>query len=186
MTNQNSPYNLPNAITVVRILMVPVFVWLTLKFGIGQLSSWWGVLVFVFAISTDGVDGAIARRKGLITNLGKILDPIADKALTGAGFILLGFFGMLPWWAVVLVLLREWGITVWRLVIASQVVVPANFGGKLKTVLQSIAIPLMLSPLVGAFEWIYIFAMALTWLTVVITVVTGVQYLLAIYGGKRG
>jgi len=185
MTKQNSPYNLPNAITVVRILLVPVFVWLTLKFGVGQLTSWWGVLVFVLAISTDGVDGAIARRKGLITNLGKILDPIADKALTGAGFILLGYYGMLPWWAVALVLLREWGITVWRLSIARKLVVPANSGGKLKTVLQSIAIPLMLSPLASSFEWISVAATLLTWVTVVITVVTGVQYLVAIYGGNR-
>jgi len=184
MSSQNSPYNLPNAITVARILLVPVFVWLTLKFGLGHLSSWWGVGVFVLAISTDGVDGAIARRKGLITNLGKILDPIADKALTGAGFILLGYYGMLPWWAVALVLLREWGITVWRLVIASQRVVAANFGGKLKTVLQSIAIPLMLSPLVFLVPAIGLLGEILTWLTVVFTVVTGVQYLWASYGKR--
>jgi len=82
MTQQNSPYNLPNAITVARILLVPLYIWLSLHYGISGPMAWWAILVFVLAIATDGVDGAIARRRGLITNLGKILDPIADKALT--------------------------------------------------------------------------------------------------------
>ena len=185
MSEQNSPYNLPNAITVTRILLVPLFVWLTLHFGLSDLTAWWGIGVFVLAISTDGVDGAIARRRGLVTNLGKILDPIADKALTGAGFILLGIYGMLPVWAIVLVLLREWGITVWRLVLARNVVIAANRGGKIKTILQAVVIPLMLSPLAQMWYWLAATAQVLCWITVLVTVGTGVQYLWAARGLKR-
>lgn len=180
-----SPWNLPNAITVARILLVPLFIWLELHFGLGTVQAWWGVLVFVIAISTDGIDGAIARRRGLITNLGKLLDPIADKALTGAGFVLLGYFAFVPWWAVVLILVREIGLTVFRLVVANRVVIAANSGGKLKTVLQSVVIPLMLSPLMLLGTWMQVFAQVLFWLTALITLATGVQYVVAAARGRR-
>ncbi|MEY2915389.1 MAG: hypothetical protein RLZ69_362 [Actinomycetota bacterium] len=174
-----SPWNLPNAITVARIFLVPLFIWSELNFGLGGLTAWWGILIFVVASATDGIDGAIARRRGLITNLGKILDPIADKALTGAGFMLLAYFGFVPWWAVVLILIREIGLTVYRLVVVNRVVIAANSGGKIKTILQSIVIPLMLSPVLQWSAWIQIFAQLLFWVTAVITVYTGVQYVVA-------
>lgn len=179
MTQQNSPYNLPNAITVARILLVPLYIWLSLHYGISGAMAWWAILVFVLAIATDGVDGAIARRRGLITNLGKILDPIADKALTGAGFILMAHFGLVSGWIVALLLLREWGITAWRLTIARKRVVAASGGGKIKTILQAIVIPLMLSPLAASFNWIELSAQVLFWITVAVTLITGVQYLVA-------
>jgi CDP-diacylglycerol---glycerol-3-phosphate 3-phosphatidyltransferase len=169
-----SPWNLPNAITAARILLVPLFIWLELKYPVSSLAGWWGVLVFVLASATDGIDGAIARRRGLITNLGKILDPIADKALTGAGFILLSWFGLVPWWATILVLIREWGITVFRLVVVNRVVIAASAGGKLKTILQSVIIPLMLAPV--SFTWLAVPEAILLWLTVALTVLTGYQY----------
>jgi len=176
---QPSPWNLPNAITVARIALVPLFVWLVLHFGLGGAPAWWAVAVFVVAIATDGIDGAIARRRGLITNLGKILDPIADKALTGAGFILLAYYAFVPWWAVALILAREIGLTGYRLLVASRVVIAANRGGKLKTVLQAIVIPLMLSPAMQWGTWVQIFAQILFWITAVITLVTGAQYLVS-------
>jgi CDP-diacylglycerol--glycerol-3-phosphate 3-phosphatidyltransferase len=177
-----SPYNLPNAITVARILLVPLFVWLELHFPLGGLSAWWGVLVFVLAISTDGVDGAIARRRGLVTNLGKILDPIADKALTGAGFLLLSWFGMVPWWVTALVLLREIGITVYRLIVVRRRVIAASSGGKIKTTLQAVAIPLLLAPL----DMFWQIKAALLWVAVIVTLYTGLQYVWAEVKLNRG
>lgn len=171
-----SPWNLPNAITAARILLVPLFIWLELKYPPASVAGWWGVLVFVLASATDGIDGAIARRRGLITNLGKILDPIADKALTGAGFILLSWFDLVPWWATILVLVREWGITVFRLVVVNRVVIAASAGGKLKTIMQSVIIPLMLAPVSFSWGWLAVPEAILLWLTVALTVVTGYQY----------
>lgn len=177
--NHPSPINLPNAITVARIALVPIFVWLALTFPVSSLSGWWAVAVFVLASATDGIDGAIARSRGLITNLGKILDPIADKALTGAGFILLSWFGLVPWWATALVLLREWGITIYRLIVVNRVVIAASAGGKLKTILQSIIIPLMLAPISFAWTWLTPINEVLLWVTIGITVYTGFQYIVA-------
>ena len=175
-----SPWNLPNAITVARILLVPVFIWLALKYQHKEsLNSWWAILVFVIAISTDGLDGAIARRRGLVTNLGKILDPIADKALTGAGLILLSFLGLVPWLATILILVRELGITVYRLIVVKKRVVAASGGGKLKTTLQGIVIPLILSPLDHYWPTLVSVELVLLWITVAITVLTGLQYIFA-------
>ena len=175
-----SPWNLPNAITIARILLVPVFVWLALKYqNKDSLHAWWAVLVFVLAISTDGLDGAIARKRGLVTNLGKILDPIADKALTGAGLILLSMLGLVPWVATVLILVRELGITVYRLIVVKKRVVAASGGGKLKTTLQGIVIPLTLSPLDHYWPTLIAVEQILLWVTVAITVFTGLQYVFA-------
>jgi len=177
-----SPYNLPNAITVARILLVPLFIWLELRFPLGGLSAWWGVLVFVLAISTDGVDGAVARRRGLVTNLGKILDPIADKALTGAGFLLLSWFGMVPWWVTALVLVREIGITVYRLIVVRKRVIAASSGGKIKTTLQAVVIPLLLAPL----DVFWQLKAVLLWAAVLVTLYTGLQYVWAEVKLNRG
>jgi CDP-diacylglycerol--glycerol-3-phosphate 3-phosphatidyltransferase len=175
-----SPWNLPNAITIARILLVPVFVWLALKYqNKDSLHAWWAVLVFVLAISTDGLDGAIARKRGLVTNLGKILDPIADKALTGAGLILLSMLGLVPWVATVVILVRELGITVYRLIVVKKRVVAASGGGKLKTTLQGIVIPLILSPLDHYWPTLTAVEQILLWVTVAITVFTGLQYVFA-------
>ena len=181
-----SPYNLPNAITVVRILLVPLFIWLELRFPLTSLSGWWGVSVFVLAISTDGVDGAIARRRGLVTNLGKILDPIADKALTGSGFILLSWFGLLPWWATALILVRELGITAYRLIVVRKRVIAASSGGKIKTVLQAVIIPLMLSPISFAWAGLHVAEAILLWTTIGVTLYTGLQYVWAELSLNRG
>lgn len=174
---QASPWNVPNALTVLRILMVPLFGWLLLAHG-GEDAAWrwWATLVFVVAIATDWVDGFLARRDGLITDFGKLMDPIADKALTGTALVGLSLVGALPWWITVVILVREVGITLMRFVVIRYGVMPAGEGGKLKTVLQAVALGLLVAPLGGIVFWIACAVMAAA---VIVTVVTGVDYVLA-------
>ncbi|WP_068430041.1 CDP-diacylglycerol--glycerol-3-phosphate 3-phosphatidyltransferase [Piscicoccus intestinalis] len=171
-----SNWNIANALTVARIVMVPVFGWLLLHGG-GQAPAWrwWALLVFVVAMATDRLDGELARSRGLITDFGKLADPIADKALTGMAFIGLSLIGQLWWWVTVLVLVREIGITVLRFVVIRYGVMPASRGGKLKTVLQAVALSMLLAPIGGVWLWLSGAVMAAA---VVVTVVTGVDYVL--------
>lgn len=171
-----SNWNIANALTVARIVMVPVFGWLLLHGG-GQAPAWrwWALLVFVVAMATDRLDGELARSRGLITDFGKLADPIADKALTGMAFIGLSLIGQLWWWVTVLVLVREIGITVLRFVVIRYGVMPASGGGKLKTVLQAVALSMLLAPIGGVWLWLSGAVMAAA---VVVTVVTGVDYVL--------
>ncbi len=136
--------NVANALTVVRIFLVPVFVLCLLAGG-----TWWrlaALVVFVVASVTDLLDGLLARSRGLVTNFGKIADPIADKALTGAALISLSALGELPGWVTALILFREVGVTVLRFVVIRRGVIAASQGGKLKTLLQMAAICLYLLP----------------------------------------
>ena len=143
-----SNWNVPNALTTLRIVMVPFFAWALLLDG-GNSVTWRFVAfgIFLAAMITDKVDGDIARRHNLITNFGKIADPIADKALTGMAFVGLSLVGELWWWVTVLVLLREWSVTILRLSIMKHVVLAANRSGKVKTVLQTIALCGFILPL---------------------------------------
>ncbi|HET8767642.1 CDP-diacylglycerol--glycerol-3-phosphate 3-phosphatidyltransferase [Phycicoccus sp. M110.8] len=173
-----SPWNLPNALTVARILLVPVFGWLLLARGGDDTAlRWWATAVFVLATATDRVDGDLARRRGLITNFGKIADPIADKTLMGMAFVGLSVLGELPWWLTVLVLVREWGVTVLRFWVIRHGVMPAGRGGKVKTTLQFLGLLLFTLPLwsfPGADAWV-LAARIVIGLAVVVTVVTGVD-----------
>ncbi len=136
-----SNVNVPNALTTLRILMVPVFGWALLHDG-GDSITWRFVafLIFVGAMITDKIDGDIARKHNLVTNFGKIADPIADKAITGMAFIGLSIVGEIWWWVTIVVLLREWSVTLLRLSVLNQVVIAASSSGKLKTTLQAIAL----------------------------------------------
>lgn len=139
--NEPSPWNLPNALTVLRILGVPVFGWLLLTQGgedIGFRIAAWGA--FTLLMITDKVDGDLARKHGLVTSFGKVADPIADKMLTGMAFVGLSIIGGLWWWVTVVILVREWGITLMRFLVIRYGVMPAGKGGKVKTMLQSLAI----------------------------------------------
>ncbi|MBF4463569.1 MULTISPECIES: CDP-diacylglycerol--glycerol-3-phosphate 3-phosphatidyltransferase [unclassified Rathayibacter] len=172
-------WNLPNAITVVRILLAPLFFWLLLADGgaDGGLRIA-AALLFIAAIATDGIDGHIARSRGLVTDLGKLLDPIADKVLTGAALVGLSILGELPWWVTIVILVREVGITVFRMAVLSDRVIPASRGGKLKTIVQSIAISLALLPLWAVLgEWVHWVNGITMSAALVLTVVTGVDYL---------
>nr|WP_238695496.1 CDP-diacylglycerol--glycerol-3-phosphate 3-phosphatidyltransferase [Ornithinimicrobium flavum] len=173
-TPQASPWNLPNALTVLRILLVPLFGWLLLTEG-GQDTSmrWWALLVFLVAILTDWVDGHLARRQGLITAFGKLMDPIADKALIGTALVGLSLIDLLPWWVTVVILVREVGITLMRFVVIRRGVIPASKGGKLKTVLQAVGLSLVMAPLVG---WLGDLGLWVMYAAVLVTVLTGVDY----------
>lgn len=152
---QPSPWNVPNALTVLRVVAVPFFVYFLLADG-GQLGAdrIIAAVIFLAAIITDQIDGAWARKYNLITDFGKIADPIADKLLIGAALICLSILGELWWWVTALILLREIGITVWRITIVKNKVVPASRGGKIKTVLQTVALLLYLSrSLFGGVRW---------------------------------
>lgn len=178
-SERSANWNLPNAITGVRILAAPIFFWMLLADGgdDGWLR-WAAALLFILAIATDGIDGHIARSRGLVTDLGKILDPIADKLLTSGALVCLSILGELPWWVTIIIVVREVGITVWRFVeLGRGNVVPASSGGKLKTLVQSVAISLFLLPLdtvVGSWIiWVNWIAMGLA---VVLTVWSGLLY----------
>jgi CDP-diacylglycerol---glycerol-3-phosphate 3-phosphatidyltransferase len=146
-------WNLPNVLTGARILLVPVLGFALLHDG-GDSVLWRCVATVVFAAAmlTDKVDGDIARSRGLVTNFGKIADPIADKAMTGMALVGLSIVGDVWWWVTVLVLVREWSVTLLRLSILSRVVVAAARSGKVKTVLQAVALTGLCLPLrqVGA------------------------------------
>ena len=135
-------------LTGLRIVMVPFFGWALLHDG-GDSVLWRTVafVLFVGAMITDKIDGDIARARNLVTNFGKIADPIADKAITGMAFIGLSIVGDIWWWVTVVVLLREWSVTLLRLSILKQVVVAAAQSGKIKTVLQAIALSTLCLPL---------------------------------------
>jgi CDP-diacylglycerol--glycerol-3-phosphate 3-phosphatidyltransferase len=172
-------WNLPNIITVVRILLAPVFFWMLLADD-GQDGGlrYAAAALFIVAIATDGIDGHLARAWNQVTDLGKILDPIADKVLTGAALVGLSILGELPWWVTGLILLREVGITVYRFAVLSDRVIPASRGGKLKTLMQAIAISLALVPFwtfLG--DWVHWLNGVTMTVAVVLTVVTGIEYL---------
>jgi len=177
-------FNLPNVITVVRIILAPVFFWLLLADGGDDgVMRWIATAIFIIAIATDGVDGAIARRRGLVTDLGKILDPIADKLLTSGALVCLSILGELWWWVTIVIVVREVGITVWRMVELSRGnVVPAGSGGKLKTVAQAVAISFALAPLWTIFgDWIFWLNWVLMGIALVLTVWSGLSYLWEAY-----
>lgn len=169
-----SPWNVPNALTVLRILMVPLYGWLLLTDGGADPTlRWWACGVFAVAMFTDRLDGEIARARGLVTDFGKLADPIADKALTGMGFVGLSLIGELWWWVTAVVLVREIGITVLRFVVIRYGVMPASRGGKLKTTLQALSLGLLSAPLAAPWIWA---GWALMAAAVVVTVVSGLDY----------
>jgi CDP-diacylglycerol---glycerol-3-phosphate 3-phosphatidyltransferase len=178
-SGRSANWNLPNAITVVRIILAPVFFWMLLAdAGQDTWLRWAAAVLFIVAISTDSLDGHIARSRGLITDLGKILDPIADKLLTSGALVCLSILGELPWWVTAIIIVREVGITIWRLVeLRRGNVVPASSGGKLKTVVQSVAISFALMPLWTVFgEWIHWVNGALMTAAVLLTLWSGLLY----------
>ena len=176
-----SNWNLPNLITVARIFLAPVFIWMMfVDNGAHDAVRWAAAVLFIIAIATDGIDGMIARRHNLVTDLGKILDPIADKILTGGALVCLSILGELPWWVTIVILVREVGITVFRFVMLRDRVIPASRGGKLKTVSQSVSISLALLPFWLVFgEWVHWLNTATMTITLVLTVVSGIDYLVS-------
>lgn len=190
---QPSNVNVPNALTLLRIAGVPLYGWLLLTQG-GESESFrvWAWVAFFLLMVTDKIDGDLARKHNLVTNFGKLADPIADKALTGMAFVGLAiiFDNPLFWTITAIVLLREWGITVMRFVVKKYGVMPAGRGGKLKTMLQAIALGGYTLP----FElWDNTISDIMLWVThvtmaaaVIITVGTGVDYVRQAITMRRG
>jgi CDP-diacylglycerol--glycerol-3-phosphate 3-phosphatidyltransferase len=165
---------------LLRVLLVPLFAWLLLAYPDDPARRWLATAVFAIALATDFIDGRIARRYNLITDFGKLWDPIADKAITGMAFVGLSLLGELWWWVTIVILVREWGITALRFVIIKYGVMAANRGGKAKTMLQTVALLVWLAPLPGfaVFHWLAVILMGLA---LVLTVVTGLDYVRAAF-----
>jgi len=190
-------WNIANIVTMLRIALVPVFAWLhVMDSTASQVAA---AAVFVIAALTDRVDGYLARSRGLVTDFGKIADPIADKALTMTALVLLSIDGTVPWWVTIVIIVRELGVTLLRFVMVRRgAVMPASSGGKVKTVLQLVFIAMMLVPwaafLPASLAWAVDLAARLVMVAaVIVTLVTGVDYTLRAWriahtapGGTRG
>lgn len=176
--------NVPNALTVLRLALVPVFGWLVVVSDLTHPD--WRIaagLTFLFASFTDFVDGWLARARNLVTSFGKVADPIADKALTGTALVLLSAHHAVPWWVTVLILVREVGVTLLRFWVIRHGVIAASRGGKAKTALQVLAIAWYLwpwpAPIAALGPWIMAAA-------VVVTVATGADYVARAVALRRG
>ncbi|MFJ8435721.1 CDP-diacylglycerol--glycerol-3-phosphate 3-phosphatidyltransferase [Kitasatospora sp. NPDC094019] len=167
-------WNIANVLTMVRLLLVPVFVSLLFAEG-GHDPKWRSVAWATFAVAmiTDLFDGELARRKGLVTDFGKIADPIADKAIMGAALIGLSVLGDLPWWVTAVILARELGITLMRFWVIRFGVIPASRGGKIKTLTQGIAVGMYVLVLTG---WLATGRALLMGVAVLLTVGTALDY----------
>ncbi|MGW1403266.1 CDP-diacylglycerol--glycerol-3-phosphate 3-phosphatidyltransferase [Streptomyces sp. NPDC002405] len=172
--NQASVWNVANLLTMLRLLLVPCFVALMLAEG-GYDPAWRSLAWAAFAIAmiTDLFDGHLARTYNLVTDFGKIADPIADKAIMGAALICLSGLGDLPWWVTGVILGRELGITLLRFLVIRYGVIPASRGGKLKTLTQGVAVGMYVLALTGWLATLRFWVMAAA---VVLTVVTGLDY----------
>jgi CDP-diacylglycerol---glycerol-3-phosphate 3-phosphatidyltransferase len=176
-------WNLPNVLTMLRIVLVPFFVWFLILDAPGLQAQngiwrWAAAVVFAVAIYTDKLDGDIARSRGLVTDFGKIADPIADKLLIGSALVMLSLLQELPWWVTILILVREWGITALRFFVIRYGVIPASRGGKLKTVVQTVAIFLYVLPLSSMAPWLGVVAFVVMMAALAITLWTGGEYVI--------
>lgn len=194
-----SNFNIANILTTLRIVLVPVFGWALLQDG-GDSTLWRWVAFVVFAVAmfTDKIDGDLARKHNLITDFGKIADPIADKAVTGMAFIGLSIVGDVWWWVTILVLVRELSVTLLRLSVLRHVVIPAAQSGKAKTVLQAFALGLLILPLPhgdahgGAFDaWglpgevLFYAAQVLLAAAVAMTMWSGFEFFRAVWRSRK-
>jgi CDP-diacylglycerol--glycerol-3-phosphate 3-phosphatidyltransferase len=167
--------NLPNALTLLRVLCVPLLaVLLAVDDGTLGTARDAAAIVFVLASITDLMDGAIARRYGLVTTFGKVADPIADKALTGVALIGLSVLGDLSWWVTGIILVREVGVTLLRFWVIEHGVIPASRGGKLKTLAQTVAITMYLADV--PLTWWSTVSAVVMGIALVLTVATGLDY----------
>jgi len=175
--------NLANLLTGMRIALVPVFLAaLFAEDGHNTVMRIVAFAVFAVAVITDRIDGQLARSYDMVTEFGKLMDPIADKLLIGAALIGLSLLGDLPWWVTIIILVREIGITVLRFAVLRRGVIPASRGGKLKTLVQAVAIGLFIMPLPGL--W-HTGAWVIMWAAVVLTILTGIDYVVSAIRGTH-
>jgi CDP-diacylglycerol--glycerol-3-phosphate 3-phosphatidyltransferase len=174
-SNEVPLLNIPNVLTVARLFMVPIFGYLVLAVEQTDSVQWASAAVFLIAALTDLVDGVWARRYGLVTNFGKIADPIADKALIGTALIALSIQGEIAWWVTGIIIFREVAITLMRFWVIKKGVIPASRGGKVKTVSQIVAIVAFLIPLNG---WVDAVAQMSLGVALALTITTGIDYVI--------
>jgi CDP-diacylglycerol--glycerol-3-phosphate 3-phosphatidyltransferase len=176
--------NVANMLTGLRLVLVPIFL-LVLFAGDGHQTPSRAVAFVIFAVAviTDRFDGALARTYRMVTEFGTLADPIADKTLIGAALIGLSMLGDVPWWITVLILVREVGITMLRFVVRCRGIIPASRGGKLKALVQAVAIGLFVLPVSGS--WLVVASVVMA-AAIVLTVVTGVDYLASAARDVRG
>jgi CDP-diacylglycerol--glycerol-3-phosphate 3-phosphatidyltransferase len=175
--------NVANGLTLLRIVLVPIFVIFMIASQMTEPAyRIAAALAFGIASMTDFADGWIARTFNLVTSFGKLADPIADKALTGTALVLLSAYGAVPWWVTTVILVREIGVTLLRLWVAKVNVIPASPGGKVKTVLQIVAIAWYIWPFSGLLAEIGPWLLAAA---VVATVVTGIDYVVRVFRIRR-
>ena len=186
VTGWGQLWNVPNMLTLLRFLLIPLF-WYLLMYDDGQNAGTRLAATFVFVVAaiTDWVDGALARKQGLVTTFGKIADPLADKALTGAALIGLSVLGELWWWVTILILLREIGVTVIRFVVLKHGVIPASGGGKLKTIFQMVGIVMFLLPITPDMGVLWFVRNAVMAIAVALTLLTGLDYVDKAYRTRR-
>ena len=162
----------PNQITVARIVALPPAIWALYQSGtIWQLISW---LIFFCIAMSDVIDGRLARKSGQITEMGKFLDPVADKLMIASVMIPLSLQGRFQWWVTIAILFREVGITLFRGAVIRSGVIPANRGGKVKSLMQNLGIGWFIAPLPAALDW---FKYGWLMVAIVLTYVTGYWYL---------
>ncbi len=175
--------NLPNALTIFRILALPFCAWALFKEG-GEDPTWQIIAWTSFFLLglTDILDGRIARKRNQVSSFGAILDPIADKAFIGTALIGLSILGKLPWWVTAIILFREVGITILRLAVIKREVIAANRGGKIKSLLQNFSVGFYILPLP---ESLYLPRDILLGLAIVITLTTGLDYVRSALGKAK-
>ncbi len=166
--------NLPNKLTVLRVIMVPFFVLFMLTDLGGEANKWIALAIFAVASLTDMLDGKIARARGLVTNFGKFMDPLADKLLVCSAMICLIPSGKLPAWIVIIIIAREFIISGFRLVASDNgIVIAASYWGKFKTVAQMVMIIVLIADFGGVFN---VVGTALIWVSLILTIVSLVDY----------
>ena len=171
-------WNIANILTMIRCVMVPVFIVLAALYPEDFAGRILVAAIFVVAMITDFLDGYLARSRNLITDFGKIVDPIADKGMTGAAFVMLSVWDYVPWWMTILILVREFGITVFRFIALRDRVIAASIWGKIKTVVQAVAVSFALVPLWSLLgDWMHWVNTGLMTLAVLLTVGSGIEYL---------
>lgn len=173
----------PNFITVLRLLFVPVGVYTLFKNG-GDDSTWQYISWCVFFIlgMSDILDGNLARSRGKVTELGKFLDPVADKFMIGAAMISLSILDRMPWWITIVILTREIGITIFRLSVIKRGVIPANKGGKAKAMMQGFGVGFYVLPLSESLYW---FRDGFMYIAVVLTIATGLYYVKSAFSPRQ-
>lgn len=167
--------NLPNKLTIVRVLMIPFFVFFMLTDFVGAAGKWIALAIFIIASLTDLLDGKIARKYQLVTNFGKFMDPLADKLLVCSAMICLTAVGRLEAWIVIIIISREFIISGFRLVASDNgVVIAASYWGKFKTTFQMIMICLLIADLGGAFVWL---ELIVTYVALALTIISLIDYI---------